>query len=149
MGLEPISSNIGNISRSNLQDVTQKEVIIKIDGCNSYESACKVKNCLAYYGEILSEITENCHYDQDPNAPPVGNGTHQVKMKLTRDIPNFIPAAGKKIRISYIGCTFLCSNCFRVHSRRNCKNEKVMWIDYVKRFMTNNESLKEDWYEKW
>ena len=24
-----------------------------------------------------------------------------------------------------------------------------MWIHYVERFMTNNECLKEDWYEKW
>ena len=70
-------------------------------------------------------------------------------MKLKREIPNFIPAAGKKIRISYTGCKFLCSNCYRVHSRRSCRNEKVMWIHYVKRFMRNNERLKEDWYEKW
>ena len=102
-----------------------------------------------YYGEILSDVTEKCHYDPDPNALPVGNGSYQVRMKLKREIPNFIPAAGKKIRISYTGCTFLCSNCFRVHSRRSCKNEKVMWIHYVKRFMTNNEKLEEDWFGKW
>ena len=31
-------------------------------------------------------------------------------------------AADRKIRISYPKCTFLCSNCFRAHSRKNCKN---------------------------
>ena len=45
----------------------------------------------------------------------------------------------------FTDCTFLCSNCFRVHSRKNCKESKVMWIHYVKRFMSNNESLREDW----
>ena len=24
-----------------------------------------------------------------------------------------------------------------------------MWIHYVERFMTNNECLKEDWYDRW
>ena len=133
-------------------DGIQQEVIVKIEGCDSHETACKIKNCLSYYGEIQSDITENTHYDPDPNAQPVGNGTYQVKMKLKRQIPNFIPAAGRKLRISYIGnnlpCTFLCSNCFRAHSRKSCKNEKVNWIDYVKRFMTNNDLIKEDWYGK-
>ena len=43
------------------KDVSQKETTIKIEGCDSYENAFKIKNCLAYYGEILSEITENTH----------------------------------------------------------------------------------------
>ena len=89
------------------------------------------------------------HYDPDPDALPVGNGSYQVKMILKRQIPNFIPAAGKKIRISYTECTFLCSNCFRAHSRKSCKNTKVMWIQYIKRFMMNNDSLNENWYGKW
>ena len=32
--------------------------------------------------KILSEITEMTHYDPDPNAQPVGNGSFQVKMNL-------------------------------------------------------------------
>ena len=127
-----IRQNVKRHTRSQIprriQEESQiKEVMVKIEGCDSIEAACKVKNCLSYYGEILSDITEKCHYDPDPNALPVGNGSYQVKMKLKREIPNFIPAAGNKIRISYTGCIFLCSNCFRVHSRRSCKNEKVMW----------------------
>ena len=116
----------------------QTKTTIKIEGCDSYEDACRTKNCLAYYGKVLSEIKKNTHYDPDPNAETVGNGTYLVKMILNRQIPNFIPAAGKKLRISYTGCTFLCSNCFRAHSRKNCKNQKVMWIHYVNRFIANN-----------
>ena len=37
----------------------------------------------------------------------------------------------------------------RVRPRKNCKNEKVMWIHYVERFMSNNDSLREEWYGKW
>ena len=101
------------------------ETLLKIEGCDSLETAIKVKNCLSYYGEVMSDISEITHYDPDPEAQPVGNGTYQLKIKLNRQIPNYIPAAGKKIRISYTGSTFLCSNCYRVHSRNNCKNKKM------------------------
>ena len=37
-------------------DDVQKETIIKIDVCDSLENACKLKSCLAYYGEVLTEI---------------------------------------------------------------------------------------------
>ena len=53
-------------------DNSQKETTFKIEGCDSYENLSKLKDCLAYYGEVLSEITENTHYDPDPNAQPVG-----------------------------------------------------------------------------
>ena len=29
---------------------------------------------------------------------------------------------------------------------KNCKNQKVMWIHYIKRFIANNEKLNADWY---
>ena len=81
-------------------DESEEETTIKLEGCDSYESACKIKTCLSYYGEVLTDITENTHYDPDPNAQPVRNGTYQVRMKLSRQIPNYIPAADRKIRIS-------------------------------------------------
>ena len=82
-----IRQNVKRHTRSQIprriQEESQiKEVMVKIEGCDSIEAACKVKNCLSYYGEILSDITEKCHYDPDPNALPVGNGSYQVKMKL-------------------------------------------------------------------
>ena len=39
----------------------QTETTIKIEGCDSYEDACRTKNCLAYYGKVLSEIKKNTH----------------------------------------------------------------------------------------
>ena len=36
-----------------------QETLIKIDGCDSNETAEKIKSCLSYYGELLSDITEN------------------------------------------------------------------------------------------
>ena len=64
----------------------------------SYENVSKIKDCLISYGEILSKISENNHYYLDPDAKPVGNGTYQggtyqIRMRLNRHIPNFIPAA--------------------------------------------------------
>ena len=37
-------------------DEPEEETTIKIEGCDSFESACKIKNCLTYYGEVLTEI---------------------------------------------------------------------------------------------
>ena len=36
---------------------TQRETSIKIERCDSYENACKIKNCLTFYGEVIG-ITE-------------------------------------------------------------------------------------------
>ena len=88
----------------------------------SEDEACKIKECLKNYGTILSDVSPNYHYDPDLNAQPVGNGSYQINIRLNKQIPNFIPAEGKKIRVRYKGCQFLCTNCYRAHSRKNCKN---------------------------
>ena len=85
--------------------------------------------------KLLSDISENTHYDPDPSAQPIGDGTYKIKIKLNKDIPNYIPAAGKKIRIGHSGIPFLCTNCYRAHHRKNCNNAKVTWVQYVKRFI--------------
>ena len=94
-------------------------------------------------------IIFSAYKDPDPNANPVGNGTFKISMKLTKEIPNFIPAAGKKIRVSYTGCQSLCTNCYRAHYRNQCRNQKTKWIEYVKRFKLNNETIEDEWYGRW
>jgi hypothetical protein len=56
---------------------------------------------------------------------------------------------GKRIRIYYRGVTKLCPNCFGAHARKNCKSEKVTWIQYVLRFMENNPDIPPEYYGKW
>ena len=80
------------------------------------------------YGDLQNDITEDFYREDDPAANRVHN---LVKMKIKKEIPNFLPALGLKIRISYKGCSLLCPNCYRVHSRGYCRNAKVTWIGYV------------------
>ena len=86
------------------------------------------------------------HY---PDESKVGNGVYSVKMKIVKQIPNFLPALGLKIRINYRGCQLLCPNCYRVHPRRRCLNEKLTWIGYVHRFIQNNPKLEPQAYGRW
>ena len=76
-----VKQNENSPTNNRRSEEVQRETVVKVDGCDSYENACKIKNCLTYYGEIRSDITEMTHYDPDPNAQPVGNGSFQVKMR--------------------------------------------------------------------
>ena len=122
---------------------------VRINGISSNYDVKKVKNWLEMYGELIEEITEESHYDPDPEANKVGNGIYTVKMKIKKEIPNFLPASGLKIRIYYKGCILLCPNCYRVHPKRYCTSAKLPWIGYVQRFILNNPNLDAAAYGRW
>ena len=113
------------------QSTEPEDQIVRINGINSSSDVTKVKKWLQLYGELINDITEESHYDSDPDSEKVGNGIYTVKMKIKKPIPNFLPAMGLKIRIYYRGCMLLCPNCYRVHPRRQCHNAKLTWIGYV------------------
>jgi predicted metal-dependent hydrolase len=70
-------------------------------------------------------------------------------MRLKKEVPQLLPMWGKRIRIYYRGVTKLCPNCFGAHARKNCRSEKVSWIQYVLRFMENNPDIPPEFYGKW
>ena len=79
--------------------------IIRIIGCEFRLSESEILEWLNCFGEVISEITEE-QFDSeglDPELPPIGNGTYIVKMKLSRDIPNWMPMYGRKICLEYPG----------------------------------------------
>ena len=43
----------------------------------------------------------------------------------------------------------LCTSCFGHHNRRDCKEEKVKWIDYVSNFVNENPQIDPALYGKW
>ena len=122
---------------------------VKIEGCEYTLENHQIMDWLEIYGEPISPICEDIHEDSDSEAEPIGNGTYSVKMKLNKDIPQFLPMHGRRIRIYYKGITKLCTKCFGTHSRRQCQSEKVPWIVYVRNYMSNNESIEESLYGKW
>jgi hypothetical protein len=80
---------------------------------------------------------------------PLGNGIYSVRMKIARDMPQFIPMHGKRVRLYYRGIVKRCTNCFQQHQRKFCKNEKVLWSDYVARFAELFPEIPHDMYGKW
>ena len=122
---------------------------VKIEGCDHQLTEEEIKEGLAPFGEILTPIREDIYEDSDSERDAVGNGTYSVKMKLSEPIPQFLPMHSKRIRIYHNGITKLCTNCFGRHTRRQCKNEKVAWIVYVRDFMKSYNDIEADYYGKW
>ena len=122
---------------------------VKIEGCEYLLTEDEIKQGLEPFGELLTPIREDICDDSDSERERKGNGTYSVKMKLTAPIPQFLPMHGRRIRIYHTGITKLCSNCYGRHTRRQCRNEKRQWIEYVRDFMLDNEDLDENYYGKW
>ena len=70
-------------------------------------------------------------------------------MRLSREIPQFVPICGKRIRLYYRGITKQCTNCFGPHTRKVCTSEKVPWIQYVSDFMSSHDHIPREYYGKW
>jgi len=70
-------------------------------------------------------------------------------MKLERDMPQLIPMHGKRIQLYCPGIIKICTNCFKAHQRKNCKEEKVPWIKYVEQFITNFPEIPRESYGRW
>ena len=122
---------------------------VKIEGCEYQLQEDQILDWLILYGEPLSSICEDIHEDSDSDAQPIGNGTYSVKMKLHKDIPQFLPMYGRRIRLYYKGISKLCTQCFGRHNRRSCANQKVPWINYIRDYMLKNEGVDEKLYGKW
>jgi hypothetical protein len=70
-------------------------------------------------------------------------------MKIAKDMPQFMPMHGKRVRLYYRGIVKRCTNCFQQHQRKFCKNEKVPWSEYVARFAELFPNIPLDMYGKW
>ena len=74
---------------------------VKIDNCEYTLEQEEILQWLRLYGQPLSLLGEEMLPDLDSDAGPLGNGTYSLKMKLTKDIPQFLPMDGIKIWIYF------------------------------------------------
>jgi hypothetical protein len=70
-------------------------------------------------------------------------------MRLNQNIPQLLPMDGRRIKIYYRNINKLCTSCFGHHSRRDCKENKVRWINYVSEFVESNPQINCELYGKW
>jgi hypothetical protein len=124
---------------------------VKVEGCEYRVEKEQIIAWLSNFGEIKSELTEDVYEESDDseNDMPLGNGIYSVRMKIARDMPQFMPMHGKRVRLYYRGIVKRCTNCFQQHQRKFCKNEKVPWSEYVAKFAELFPNIPLDMYGKW
>ena len=123
--------------------------VVKIEGCNYRIQNEMIMEWLSLYGEILTDLVEDVFEDSEDSEGENTTGIYSVKMKLHSNIPQFLPIDGRRIKIYYRNINKLCTNCFGAHNKRNCKEEKVKWIDYVDKFMKDNQHIDPSLYGRW
>ena len=96
----------------------------------------------------MSEITEERFASDglDPGLDPIGNGTYLVKMRLTKDLPNWAPMFGRKICLDYRGFRRQCSNCYGHHAKKFCRSERVGMDNFVKGFSLRYNNVPKELY---
>ena len=64
-------------------------------------------------------------------------------------MPELLPVAGRRIRISYPGVQILCTNCFGKHHKSKCGSPKIAFKDYVISFARRNPKFPMSVYGRW
>ncbi len=123
--------------------------VVKIEGCDYRVSGDVILEWLGHYGEVLSELVEDVFEDSEDSEGDNATGIYSVRMRLSRNIPQLLPVDGRRIKIYYRNINKLCTSCFGQHGRRDCKEEKVKWIDYVDKFIAANPEINPALYGKW
>ena len=124
--------------------------LVRILGCEYRLSESEITNWLSCFGEVLSEISEEPFETEglDPSLPPIGNGIYLVKMRLAKNLPNWVPMYGKKVCFEYPGVRRQCNNCYGPHAKKYCKSERVGMVNFVKGFSARYNSVPEELYGK-
>jgi hypothetical protein len=122
---------------------------VKIIGCDYSVEEEEMLEWLKMYGETFGKPNENFYYDPRPDVKPVGDGTYTVKMRIDKQIPQFLPMYGKKVKIEHRSIQILCTNCYGKHPRKVCQSPKTPWMDYVAKFMRENQDISNKMIGRW
>ena len=142
-------------------DSTERQVSaytwLKIEGAEYLLDEEQMKVWLSEYGFLVSGVTEDMEDvegqssedEEIRNDVDISTGIYSARIKLNKVIPQLIPMHGKKIRIYHKGIKKQCVNCYETgHFKRDCKNERKEWLDYVDYFMLSTP-LPEGLYGNW
>ena len=65
--------------------------------------------------DIVEELFEGEGLNEQDTEGTNRTETYVAKIRLSYDIPELLPVAGRRIRISYRGVQVLCTKCFSKH----------------------------------
>ena len=140
-----------------MQDYMENQIRwVKIEGCEYRVEKAELETWMNYLGDVITEITEDrinlddeSGSDEENPGFSVGTGIYSVKMKISRDLPQFVPICGKRIRLYYRDIPKVCTQCFGRHPRKGCTAQKVPWVKYVSDFMVKYAYIPKESYGKW
>jgi hypothetical protein len=144
---------------ANRANMSSRFTYIKIEGAEYQLNEEDVTKWLSNYGTMMSEIVEDqakLEYSDSEEEEEEAcqelvshTGTYSVKMALRKQIPQFLPIGGKKIKIYYRGINKMCRKCYKAgHLWSVCKNRPREWLEYVDEFMLNH-NMEDQLYGNW
>jgi len=73
---------------------------------------------------VVSDYEEDSEAEAGSGKVQLGISTLSVRVEIYKEIPEFLPIDGKRVRIHYGGITKLCLRCYEPdHKKAECKNE--------------------------
>ena len=126
------------------------EKVVKIEGCEYRVTEDEILAWLSLYGEVTSDLKEDCFRDVNQKTGNNRTGNYSITMKLEKNIPQLLPMCGRRIKMYHAGIEKLCTNCFGPHKKQFCTSqEKIPWIDYVREFIERNDDIPIEFYGRW
>ena len=123
--------------------------VVKVEGCDYRVEPEMILKWLGKFGEVKSDLVEDVFEDGEDSEGENATGIYSVKVKLNHNIPQLLPMDGKRVKIYYRGIQKLCTKCFGGHLSRNCSEEKIPWLSYVRRFVDSNTDFDDEMFGNW
>ena len=148
--IKGIRSQPNTVSAFETTEPEDGRTIVKIEGCDYQVPEDQIIMWLSHYGEVKSELEEDLFKDTNETGGNNRTGNYSIMMLLEHKIPQLLPMNGRRVKIYHKGIDKLCTNCFEKHRKSDCKaQQKKVWIDYVRDFMTTNDYIPTELYGRW
>jgi hypothetical protein len=154
--------SMANIRRMEEEDDNTKTRWVKVEGVGFDLTEVQIQEWLGQFGSVLSDLeTEVMTFedkvadsDDDENTNKmvsISRGILSCKMKIVTEIPQILPAYGRRMKVYYRGIDKQCTKCFQNdHVRANCTRiSPKPWIEYVSEFIAYYDKIPTKLYGKW